>query len=244
MLPKTANFLFNDSLQNPKLLWFTAMFFFVFTPLALGIDSVALAQDFAFGRAITNILAVFYFGMMFCSAHDTLRQLMLHMVWLSYVGELIFCEWLGMYHYRTPGIPLYVPFGHAIVYASGYVWAHKAWAIKNESVIRKIFTGLFLTSFLAVGWWLNDIFTLVFAVFFFALLKRKRWQNLYYFIAVCVVFIELVGTYFGCWTWSEKTFGYIPAANPPIGAVFFYAGGDVLLAKLVQKLNQNRTLNN
>lgn len=218
-----------------------AVFFFAFTPLALSIDSVAVAMHFTSGRIITNFLAIFYFGLMFFSADGMLRQLMLHMVWLSYIGELIFCEWLQMYHYRTDGIPLYVPFGHAIVYASGYVWAHRNWATQHETLIRKIFTGLFLLSFLAVGWWLNDIFTLVFAVFFFALLKRKRWQNLYYFIAVCVVFIELVGTYFNCWTWAAKTFGYIPTANPPIGAVFFYAGGDVLLAKLVQKLNQNHT---
>jgi len=43
----------------------------------------------------------------------------------------------------------------------------------------------------------------------------------------------LVGTYFKCWTWVPKTFGVIPLVNPPMGAVFFYAGGDVILAKMV-----------
>jgi hypothetical protein len=56
---------------------------------------------------------------------------------------------------------------------------------------------------------------------------------MYYFIAICVIIIELIGTYFKCWTWSPKIFGYLSTANPPMGAVFFYAGGDVLLAKIV-----------
>jgi hypothetical protein len=42
-----------------------------------------------------------------------------------------------------------------------------------------------------------------------------------------------VGTFFGCWRWVPKIFGTISAVNPPMGAVFFYAGGDVLLAKIV-----------
>lgn len=238
MSAKPFDFFFIKNTENPKSLWFLAIFFFAFTPLALGIDSVAVAIHFDSGRIITNFLAVFYFGLMFYSADGLLRQLMLHMVWLSYVGELIFCEGLDMYHYRTPGIPLYVPFGHAIVYASGYVWAHQNWAKQHESNLRKVFGVVFFGAFLVAGIVLNDIFTLIFGLLFFALLKRKRWQNLYYFIAVCVVFIELVGTYLGCWTWACQIFNLIPAANPPIGAVFFYAGGDVLLAKIVQKAHQ------
>jgi hypothetical protein len=73
---------------------------------------------------------------------------------------------------------------------------------------------------------------------FFLLLRRKRWQNLYFFIAVCVIFIELVGTYLHCWTWKSKIVDRIPTVNPPIGAVLFYVGGDVLLAKIVQKVNK------
>ena len=138
-----------------------------------------------------------------------------------------------MYDYRTAFIPLYVPFGHAIVYASGYVFAHTKWALQNEKTLRIFFAATFALLFLAVGFILNDTFSLIFGLLFFVLMKRKRWQNLYYFIALCVIFIELVGTYFQCWTWVPKTFGLIPAVNPPMGAVFFYAGGDVLLVKIV-----------
>ena len=155
------------------------------------------------------------------------------MVFLSYIGELIFCKLLGMYAYRTSDIPLYVPFGHAIVYASGFVMAERPFFVANENKLKQLFFISFTILFLGVGLLLNDIFSLVFGTLFFVLLKRKKCNNVYYSIALCVIFIELVGTYFKCWTWVPKTFGVIPAVNPPMGAVFFYAGGDVILAKMV-----------
>lgn len=187
-------------------------------------------------------MGIAYFLLFFYFADSHLRKLMLVMVPLSYLGEIIFCTLLGMYNYRTDAIPLYVPFGHAIVYASGYVFAHTQWAIRNDNALRKFFAVGFILLFLLVGFFLNDMFSLLFSVFFFLLLKRKKWQNLYYFIALCVIYIELVGTHFQCWAWVPKTFNAIPAANPPMGAVFFYAGGDVLLAKIVW-LWERRKLN-
>ncbi len=222
-----------DKEQNTKVQMFLALFFTIFTIIALGIDSVFFAKNYFDGRQLANILAVSYFSLFFFASNSHFRKLLFSMVFLSYIGELIFCKLLGMYNYRTTLIPLYVPFGHAIVYGSGYIFAQTAWAIKNEKILQKYFAGFFILLFLLVGLFLNDLFSLLFCGLFFLLLKRKRWQNLYYFIALCVVFIELVGTFFQCWTWIPKTFGIIPAANPPMGAVFFYAGGDVLLAKIV-----------
>lgn len=225
---------FNDKTYNAKKQLYFAIFFPFFTLVALGIDSVFFAANYFDGREITNLLAIIYFSFFFWFSDAYLRKLMFVMVFLSYIGELIFCTLLGMYDYRTEVIPLYVPLGHAIVYASGFVFAHTNWAIKNDKPLKKYFAIGFSLLFLFVGIFLNDVFSLIFGVFFFLLLKRKKWQNLYYFIALCVLFIELVGTYFQCWKWVPKTFGLIPAVNPPMGAVFFYAGGDVLLVKIVE----------
>ena len=235
-----SNFFFNDRKHQPKAQLFLAFFFTVFTIVALGIDSVLFTNRYFDARIIVNILAVIYFSLMFFTAENALRKLMFVMVFLSYIGELIFCKLLGMYHYRTEFIPLYVPFGHAIVYASGYIFAHTDWVVKNERQLRLFFAVFFAALFLAVGIFLNDIFSLVFGILFFVLLKRKHWQNLYYCIALCVIFIELVGTYFQCWTWVPQTYGVIPAANPPMGAVFFYAGGDVLLVKIATLWNNRK----
>ncbi len=239
---KLQQYLFENVNYNPKVQQLYAIGFVGFTILALGIDSVFFTKHFFDARIITNVAAVLYFLLMFCSAEVYLRKLMFVMVFLSYIGELIFCKLLHMYDYRTSMIPLYVPFGHAIVYASGYIFAHSKWSLQNDGKLRVYFALFFILLFLGVGFFLNDCFTLLFGLLFFLLLKRKQWQNLYYFIALCVIFIELVGTYFGCWRWASKSFGLIPAANPPMGAVFFYAGGDVLLAKIVAVWDQKKSI--
>ncbi len=229
----SITYFFNNQNHQPKVQVILAFFFTIFTIVALGIDSVLFTNHYFDARGITNVLALLYFGLLFFTANATLRKLMLVMVPLSYIGEIIFCKILGLYQYRTDFIPLYVPFGHAIVYASGFIFASTKWAIKNEKSIRIFFITFFILLFCAVGFGLNDQFSLLFGAFFFFLLKRKRWQNLYCFIALCVIFIEMVGTYFQCWTWYSKTFGIISTVNPPMGAVFFYAGGDVLLVKII-----------
>ncbi len=232
---KTTNY------YNPKAQVFLAWFFTVFTIGALYLDSKIFALQYFDGQLLTTIGAIMYFGLLFLFSDAELKKLMVVMVLLSYIGELIFSEWLQMYHYRLNCIPIYVPFGHAIVYASGYIFGHTQWAFKNEKLLGRFFLAFFVALFLLVGIFFEDRFTLIFGVFFFLLLKRKKWQNLYYFIALCVIFIELFGTYFQCWKWVPKCFGIIPTANPPIGAVFFYAGGDVLLAKIVSLLNRKYT---
>ena len=237
---------FNDKNHNAQKQLYFAGFFPFFTLAALGIDSVYFASNYFDGRQITNLFAIVYFSFFFLVSDFRLKKLMFVMVFLSYIGELIFCTLLRMYDYRTVVIPLYVPFGHAIVYASGYVFAHTEWAMRNDKILKKYFAIGFLLLFLSVGIFLDDIFSLIFGIFFFLLLKRKKWQNLYYFIALCVIFIELAGTYFQCWKWVPKTFGLIPTINPPMGAVFFYAGGDVLLVKIVDywKLDKKKGIIN
>lgn len=224
-------------------LWL-ALAFPVFTVLALGIDSIFVPVAYVDGRQIANVLSVLYFTAMFRVSGHRLRRLMLVMVPLSYIGELLFCKLLGMYHYNTNAIPLYVPFGHAIVYASGYIFAYTRFAKAGHRKLRRLFAISFFIIFLSAGIFLNDLLSVFSGLMFFALLRRKRWQNMYFFIALCVIFIELAGTYFQCWAWEPKIFNVIPTANPPMGAVFFYAGGDVLLAKIVdlwEKKQHNKT---
>ena len=212
--------IFNNKENNKQRKFIFAFFFPFFTLLALWIDSVYFRQNHFDGRILTNFLAILYFVLFFLSTSSHLRKLMVCMVFLSYIGELIFCKALGMYLYRTSDIPLYVPFGHAIVYATGFVLAETKLIVNNEITSKKIFSVAFALLFLSVGIVLKDVF---------------------YTIALCVIFIELVGTYFKCWTWVPKTFNLIPAANPPMGAVFFYAGGDVILAKIVSYWKSNTT---
>jgi hypothetical protein len=224
---------------SKRQLWL-AFIFPVFTVLALGVDSVFVPVAYFDDRQIANILAILYFTILFWASGSRLRRLMLVMVPLSYIGELLFCKLLDMYEYRTPAIPLYVPFGHAIVYASGYIFANTRFAKESQRAFRRFFAISFLLLFLSVGIFLNDMLSVLSGLLFFILLRRKRWQNMYFFIAACVVFIELAGTCLKCWAWDRQVFDAIPTVNPPMGAVFFYAGGDVLLAKITDLWEKKR----
>lgn len=226
--------LFVNEHPSPQKLSLAGLLFLVLTPMVLWIDSVDFALRYFDGRALANGIVILYVLWLFSIAGSQLRKLIVTMIVVSYIGELLFSSLLGMYFYRTEGIPFYVPLGHSIVYASGAIYAQTQVAQKQELLLKKIFPGLFVIIFLIPILWVGDIFTLVFSFCFFWILKRKRWDNLYYFIALCVIYIELLGTGFQCWKWVPNTFGWIPAANPPMGAVFFYAGGDVLIGKLVK----------
>jgi hypothetical protein len=228
-----SDFIVKDQNENIKRQLFYALFFIIFTILALSIDSTYFTNKYFDGRQITNALSIVYFLLIFNVSDSKLKKLMIVMVFLSYIGELIFCKLLGMYNYRTESIPIYVPFGHSIVYASGVIYSQTNWAKKNEVILRKSFIIFFILLFLGVGYFLNDIFSLIFGSMFFLILKRKKWDNMYSFIALCVIFIELVGTYFQCWKWVPTILNSIHTVNPPMGAIFFYAGGDVLLVKIV-----------
>lgn len=208
-----------------------AWLFFPFTLLALALDSPYFESHYFDGRLIVNILVITFFAWQFQAAGSRLRKVMSGMLFLSWLGEVILCSWLEMYHYKGEGIPLYVPFGHAIVYASGYTFSETTWVKSRDNALRKLFVVSFILLFALCGYLLNDPLTVALGLMFFALLKRKKWQNLYFCIAVCVVFIELAGTWFQCWTWVPKALDRIPTANPPMGAVFFYAAGDVMLAR-------------
>lgn len=231
------NIFFTEKNDNSQKLFYFAVLFPFFTIFALGIDSVYFTEHFFDGRVLTNFLVITYFLLFFKFSDHYLRRLLFLMLFLSYLGEFIFCTLLGFYAYRTEIIPLYVPFGHAIVYASGYVYAFREWAVKNDESLRKYFGFGFLALFLSAGFFWNDQITLIFGALFFLLLKRKKWQNLYYFIALCVVFIELTGTFFQCWKWKPEIYGF-STTNPPMGAVFIYAGGDLLLSKIAGLWNK------
>ncbi len=210
-----------------------ALWYFIFTIVALGVDSVWFSKAYFEGRWVVNLMTIAYFSLIYRASDVYLRKLMIVMLALSTIGEIIFCSLLGMYLYKGVHIPIYVPLGHSIVYAAGYTLAQTKVVIRNTASLKIWFNIIFALLFIGVTLFLKDYFSLISGVLFFVLLNKKNWNLKYSCIAFCVIYIELLGTSFGCWTWVPKIFGVIPTVNPPLGAIFIYAGGDVLLAKLV-----------
>jgi hypothetical protein len=221
-----------------------AFLFFPFTFLVLSLESATLREVYGEMRGWLDLLTIGYCGMMFVVANPRLKRLMAIIMPLSFLGEVIFCEWLDFYQYRLDFIPIYVPFGHGIVYSAGYILSEQDWVRQYQSWVKPILIGFYGAILAIVGLFFGDQLTLILGILFFAILYRKHWNPLYLIIALGVVWVELVGTHFGCWAWSPLSFGMIATANPPLGAVFFYAGGDVLVAKIDQFLRRRseRTL--
>ncbi|KQC01000.1 hypothetical protein [Pedobacter sp. Hv1] len=224
----------NEVIGFRLLQWFP-LFFLLITPFALYLDSVAFTKAYFDLRWLVNVSVIIFFCAFYYVSDVQLRKLMLIMVPLSYLGEWIFSKWFGWYTYRLEEIPIYVPFGHAIVYGAGYVVAGYKTVIKHELSLRKLFSIVFILLFAGVTIFVEDYFSGILGMLFFWLIYRKKWQNLYFLIALCVIYIELWGTWYGCWAWEAKIGGLLPTANPPMGAVFLYGGGDVLLARIVRR---------
>lgn len=205
-----------------------------FTFFMLKLDSVSFSINHSQGQFYLNFIVFFFTLILWFFADKQLKKLIFTMIFLSYLGEIIFCKILGWYTYRLGNIPFYVPFGHAIVFASGYILSQIAFLKKYDNLLKNIFIYAFLIVFLLLFFLGNDLFSLISGVLFMLLIRRKKWQTLYFYIAFCVIFIELVGTHYGAWKWKPLLYKHIGTLNPPLGAVFFYAGGDVILVKVVQ----------
>lgn len=217
---------------------FSVIFIFIF----LGIDSQPFADTYFDGRNLVTLIVITYFFIMLQAADSRLRRLMLVMVPLSYLGEIIFCNVLDMYDYRENRIPLYVPFGHAIVYGSGYMFTLTKWATQHDAIMKKIFLLFFGTLFIGAGLFFFDILSLILGVLFFHALRRKKWLTLYYYVAIYVLIVEFTGTYFGVWAWDAYTLGFIPTVNPPVGAVYLYIGGDAVLLRVMRVMQRKNIL--
>lgn len=219
-----------------------SLFAFPFSLLFLGLDSVQFADIYFDGRTIVNFIVITYFFLMLKAADNRLRRLMIMMVPLSYFGEQVVCNLLDMYDYRGNRIPLWVPFAHAIVYGSGYILSQMRWMLAHEAVLKKVFIIFFISIFSIAGLYFGDILTLMLGLLYFHVLRRKKWNNLYFFISLGALWVEYIGTYFGVWAWHPDALGFIPTLNPPAGAIYIYIGGDALLLRIMRFMDKKNIL--
>lgn len=213
-----------------------------FVILFLALDSKQFAEAFFDGRNLVNFIVICFFFILLSTVDNRLRRLMLIMVPLSYLGEQVVCNLLDMYDYREFRIPLWVPFAHGILYGFGYIFSQLEWADKHDLVTRKIFIIFFGCVFAISGFIFFDILTLILAVLYFHALRRKKWNNLYFYISLFTLMVEYVGTYFGIWQWHTTAFGFIPTLNPPSAAIYIYIGGDAVLLRTMRYMDKKQIL--
>ncbi len=217
---------------------------FIVIGLGLFIDSLYITQFTSYGQEITNGLVFMVYLWMLLKTSKVTRILMLVGVPIALVGEVTLSIGLGMYTYRLENVPHYVPLGHAIVYASIYYITKEPWVREHQYRITKV---LYIATIAYSTAWLifaQDVFGFMCMVAALYLFKRFPDTKLFFLLMFfMVVYLELIGTYFGCWVWPPvwfDIFTWIPSANPPsgIGAAYFLFDASCLLAYKIFNLQK------
>lgn len=154
-------------------------------------------------------------------------------VLVSGLGELILSQGLELWIYKGGQVPIYVPFGHAVIVGSGFqlLWKkeihHRASVIIPGFLIAYGF--MFITAFLLA----RDSFSLILGLLYFLGVALMKQRLIYMFMPLFVLFVEVVGTAFGCWYWPREAMGLFLTTNPPVGSVMFYVYLDMIVVLLV-----------
>ena len=215
------------------------LFLFV---LALYFEGKSFAALYPNAQTITNCFMLIAFFLLYKRSVKRTRHLMIYAVIIGFIGEYLFSIVLDMYTYRLSNLPIYVPFGHAAVYARTYTFSKAPVVKKNKKVIVRLLTlviSLFALFYLIA---FNDIFGFVMTVFvFLILLKRPKDQLFFLTMYIVVAVLEIGGTAYEVWSWPDTAFGFFPllkSHNPPSGISLFYFLLDVGCFVLYTQINK------
>ena len=197
------------------------------TALFLVIDSsIGDGWFLGHGQAVAVVLVGIAFIYSYLRSPKRAREIMLIGIVVGLTGEFILSIVLGMYHYRFGNIPLWLFFGHSLIFASVFRLSHNPWILDHQGIIKKwlfVFSALYSIVWL---FWANDVFGFFYSVIFFIILYFAKKSQLFFLIMFFIVaYLEQVGTATGTWYWPEIAFNkfeWMPSGNPPVGIAAFY----------------------
>ena len=200
------------------------LFLYIFFGLIL--DTPYVASKFKDTQYLALIALIIGFIIIYLRVGKRAREQMIYAVILGFIGEHLFSIGLGMYTYRLGNVPLYIPFGHAVVLVAVVYFCKESVIIANKKILEKVFTIFILTYSLSFLVFANDIFGFVMSLLVLFFLRNKPRERLFYLsMYIAVAFLEIVGTSYKCWYWPEIAFDSIPflkSSNPPSGISLFY----------------------
>lgn len=147
-----------------------------------------------------------------CVAYATLGEILLSLVW-------------GLYDYRLGNIPLFVPPGHALLFALGLRLATRlpdwvTWAVPASAA------PLVLT----LAWSGSDTLGPPLFALLLACMALSRARKLYAVMFLLALAMEIFGTALGNWRWHAEVPGLgLHTLNPPLAAGAFYCILDLLV---------------
>jgi len=192
----------------------------------LYLDSAMLAETFEYNQILINIVMLVGFYLLYTRSTKRVKELMIYGVVLGFIGEYFFSVYLEMYTYRLGNVPLYIPFGHAAVYARVFAFSKAPVVRKHNKKIERFFYGIISLFALGYAYFFNDVFGVIMTLGVFALLLKRPKDRMYFLtMYITVAVLEIGGTAYGAWYWPNTAFGvfeFLPSNNPPSGISLFY----------------------
>jgi hypothetical protein len=187
--------------------------------VVLWLDRPGLSNQLVLGGAVWLLLGVVF------TRHPELRRETLIAVAIATTGEVILSIGLGIYGYRSGGVPLYVPPGHGVVYLLALQTSAQLRRYERVIVTTTFVFGSIIAAGAAV--FFDDTFGLLCWAVTLLIASTSQRRLL---IATCIAFtsvLEIAGTWAGNWTWYEYQ-GLLRSGNPPVGVVLLYCCLDLL----------------
>jgi hypothetical protein len=189
------------------------------------------------GQMISNSMAPIYLLLLLPALQRQQRLMALVFLPIAIVGELVFSLVFELYTYAEGSVPVYVPFGHAILFGTGLLICDRAWVVAHTALVRWGLLAFHAALIAGAIFGLGDTLTALFTLPLLYILYRSRLRVFYLVMGVLVLYVELVGTWLGCWQWDPAPIhGLLHAVNPPVGAFCCYVVADILTVRGTQRL--------
>ncbi|MDF2441606.1 MAG: hypothetical protein JWN98_2590, partial [Abditibacteriota bacterium] len=157
----------------PLRVWLMLVFW-PLTAFILWIDGEAVSRRGIEGQLFANLLAPLFLALLVFQLPPQRRLSALLFVPLSAFGEWLFSIAFGLYDYRLGEVPLYVPFGHAILLSIGLLLAESTLVRNHETRIRLTLASFHFSLIVAAWLWLGDVLSLLWGVAFALLFFSKH----------------------------------------------------------------------
>ena len=200
-------------------------------PLILLLDQPTASGPNWTGQIVGSCIGWLYWALFYRQVSKRLRKMMVIGLTVGLAGELLLAFGLDMYSYRFGNIPFYVPPGHVSAMAVTFLFIRENWVRQHRRLLEDV---LLLASFVYAVTWLflyNDIYGFILYIAFFITILFSTTSRLFFLVIFAVtVYMELIGTYLGCWAWHPilmNRFESLPGANPPGGISFLYLFFDI-----------------
>jgi hypothetical protein len=205
--------------------------------VVLVFDSLAIRASNLDGPMLSNIMAPLYLLLVMPSLQPFQRTMALVFLPVAIGGEYLFSLVFRLYTYAEGSVPFYVPFGHAILFATGLIFCELPWVERHTRLLR---WGLLAFHTALIGgavFVLGDTLSACFAVPLAYILYHSRLRLFYLVMGVLVLYVELVGTILGCWYWHPwPAGGALHAVNPPVAAFCCYVVADILVIRITRRI--------